>query len=475
MKAVEKGGTVAKATTWYLICDFILKGLSFITMPIFTRLMSVGEIGKYTSFASWVSLLSIVVTLNLIPSVILARFDFEDEYDEYVSTIAILGMASSAIFYLACLPFRSTISDFLGFDEYAFHLMFIYLIFCQVPGVLVAKYRAIMEYKKSVAISLTSAIIVTVVSIVCTVLFEDHLEGRLVGFCIPSTILNIIIFALFIFKKSSLKIKYCKYALAICLPLIVHNLAGNVMHTADRIMIERMDSAVSAGYYGVAYSCAMVANMLRNSINSAWEPFVYEQINQENTGAIKKGSYLLLLSFSFLCVGIILFAPEILLIVGGSAYLEAQYVVPPVVIAYMFSMVYSLYAGIEQYYKKQKFFAVVAIICASSNVALNFALIPQFGYVSAAYTTLFCLALECLLHYLNVRRMGLHHLYDTKFNVALLSFMLVFSFAALALYDYPILRYSVTALALIGAAIFAGLNKDRLKELTEKYRNEGKR
>ena len=35
----------AKAALWFTICSFLQKGISFITVPIFTRLMSTEEYG----------------------------------------------------------------------------------------------------------------------------------------------------------------------------------------------------------------------------------------------------------------------------------------------------------------------------------------------------------------------------------------------------------------------------------------------
>ena len=70
-----------KATIWYLVCEFVLKGISFITMPIFTRMMTSEEIGSFSILASWISILSVIVTLNLIQSVFLAKYDFADRYD----------------------------------------------------------------------------------------------------------------------------------------------------------------------------------------------------------------------------------------------------------------------------------------------------------------------------------------------------------------------------------------------------------
>lgn len=459
MKKKESTSSSAlKATIWYLICDFFLKGISFITMPIFTRILTPGEIGKYSVLTSWISIFSVVVTLNLVQSVFLAKFDYKEYYQEFVSTVTILGMLAAGLVYIVCISFRAEVASFLGIDLYAFDVMMMYLIFCQISSILIAKYRANFEYKKSIIVSISSAIIVTAVAIVCTFFSQDALKGRIYGTYISHILINIVLFTI-IYKRGAFKWEYCKYAMAICTPLIIHNLAGNVMHSSDRVMIGKLCSDEEAGLYGVAYTCAMFANILRNSMNTAWNPWVYEKINGNETDKIRKASYLYLVAFLVLCMGIIILAPEILYILGGSQYQQAKYVVPPVVTAYMFSMVYSLYAGIEQYYKKQKNFALISIICALLNVVLNFILIPRYGYIAAAYTTLASTALECFLHYVSVRKMKMHHIYNGKFNIVILSLMVALSSLSIAVYQNTAVRYLIVCAGMIAVLIIGILKR----------------
>ena len=55
----------AKASLWFLICGFLQKGISLITTPIFTRLLTTAEYGQYNVFHSWLGMAGIFVTLSL--------------------------------------------------------------------------------------------------------------------------------------------------------------------------------------------------------------------------------------------------------------------------------------------------------------------------------------------------------------------------------------------------------------------------
>lgn len=54
-----------KASLWFAICSIVQKGISVITMPIFTRLMSTEEFGQYNIFLTWYNIFLLIITLNV--------------------------------------------------------------------------------------------------------------------------------------------------------------------------------------------------------------------------------------------------------------------------------------------------------------------------------------------------------------------------------------------------------------------------
>ena len=78
----------AKAALWFTICSFLQKGISFITVPIFTRLMSTEEYGTYTVYLSWLQILTIMTSLYLFNGVYdNAMAKYEKQRDEYTSCL----------------------------------------------------------------------------------------------------------------------------------------------------------------------------------------------------------------------------------------------------------------------------------------------------------------------------------------------------------------------------------------------------
>ena len=77
--------TYGKASTCYFVGNIFNKGIAFLTIPIFTRILSTSDYGIVTTYNSWVSILSLVIGLA-IPMGIRASFiDYEQEKDAFLS------------------------------------------------------------------------------------------------------------------------------------------------------------------------------------------------------------------------------------------------------------------------------------------------------------------------------------------------------------------------------------------------------
>lgn len=55
----------AKLALWITICTLVQKGISVITVPIFTRMMDTVSYGKVSAYFSWLNVLSIIASFRL--------------------------------------------------------------------------------------------------------------------------------------------------------------------------------------------------------------------------------------------------------------------------------------------------------------------------------------------------------------------------------------------------------------------------
>lgn len=456
------GKKAVKAGLWYTVCTFILKAISFITTPVFTRMMSSADIGIYSTFATWVSILGSIITLDLFTSINLAHFSFNDEIDRYMSTIAIAGSVFTISIYLAFFPIHNQILTFLGISEGMYNIMFVYFLVYPAIQILHAKYRIYLQYKETIITSLVPMGISVILAVGAVLLFPNaRLEARIIGYYGSWILFSCVIYLYIIFKGKGFDLKYVKFALPISIPLIVHTLSNTVLSMSDRIMINRICGPLDTAYYTIAYSCALVLSVLWSAINQAWAPWCYEMMSKEDYVNISRKAKPIVSLFCIIVLLSILIAPELLLLMGGKEYASAVYVIPPVMLGYIAQMLYTLYVNIEYFHKKQKLIMTGTVIAAVINIILNAVFIPRYGYIAAAYTTLFGYILLLLIHFLFVKKIKMDRIYDIKFNIGIMIISCFTTLLATFLYSLFYLRW-LTILVIVIVISLPAIKNRRL-------------
>lgn len=89
-----KKSNLVKSSFWYTIGNFFIKGISFITIPIFVNITTQAEYGLINNFTSFVSIFSLFIGLSLNSSVNNASFDFKERIKPYLSSILFLSTLS---------------------------------------------------------------------------------------------------------------------------------------------------------------------------------------------------------------------------------------------------------------------------------------------------------------------------------------------------------------------------------------------
>ena len=126
---MNQGKIVIKSGIWYTISNFFLRGIAFLTTPIFTRLLSQKEFGTFSNYSSWLSILIIVVSLNLEATLISARFEFEKRLDSYIKSILTLSTLSVFVWCILINLFMKPISSLVGLIAVYINSMLVYLLF----------------------------------------------------------------------------------------------------------------------------------------------------------------------------------------------------------------------------------------------------------------------------------------------------------------------------------------------------------
>ncbi len=438
-----------KSGIWYTISNFLTKSVGFLVTPIFTRLLTHEEFGLYNNYASWLGILTIIVTLYLESTFISARFEFEKSFDEYIFSVLGLSTISALLWLLLVNCFKSQFSELMGLDNIYINCMLVYLIFLPAVHMFQARERYYFQYKMTVFISMLVTVGTAVVSVLFVLSFNDRLKGRILGSAAPTIIIGIVLYYVLFRRGKRINIDYWKYALPICIPYIPHLLSLTILNSVDRIMINRICGSADNALYSLAYTCGSIITILITSMNSAFAPWLGEKLHERKEHEIRDFANIYIFVFCVASIGIMLASPEVLMILGGKTYQAAVYVMPPITCGCVFQFMYTMFVNIEQFNKKTVGMAIASMTAALLNYILNAIYIPRFGYVAAAYTTLVGFLFLLLAHMFLVSRIGFGHVYNYKFVIVTAVTMIAVTAMVNWLYRVPIFRYSVVAFYLI--------------------------
>lgn len=440
-----------KVSVAYAVCSILQKCLSFLTLPLFTRLLTTEQYGQYTIYTSWSGILIIFLTLNLSAgSFQTAMIKYEDKRAEYISSIQGICILLSCIFLIIYLPFREIWNRIFELPTFLVLLMVSEIIFYTSTQLWMGRNRFEFKYKSVVAVTLLISILSPVLAFILVSCTEEKGYARIIGYALVNIFVGLYIFIQNIKKGRKLFNKeFWSYALRFNIPLIVYYLSQTVFNQSDRIMISHMSGVGDAAVYGVAYSLAMVLTFILNAINNSYVPWMYGKIKEGRGEENKPISIVLVMIIGLMILCVIWFAPEIILIMAGEQYEEAIYVVAPVAMSLLLLFYCQLFINVEFYYEEKKMLVYGSVGAAVLNIVLNYLLIPVFGFVVAGYTTLasyivFALS-NCITMRLMLKNRNLQdNMYDYKaLLVLLIAFMIVGSIGV-ALYNHIIIRIIVT-------------------------------
>ena len=121
-----------KSGVWYIFANFLTTASAFLTTPFFTRLMSQEQYGMYNNFTSWQSIFAILCTLNVGVSLISARYDYEDNLDQYIFSALGLSTTSVLICTIILNLFSNWSQNFFSLSMTYLNLMMAHVFFMRV-------------------------------------------------------------------------------------------------------------------------------------------------------------------------------------------------------------------------------------------------------------------------------------------------------------------------------------------------------
>lgn len=458
-KSIKAMSSGVKSSVVYTLSSLFSKGLAFITMPVFTRLMQPDDIGVVNLYNSWHAIIAVVASLALTSGGFsLAMKEFKDERDQYLSSSLALTSGIALLLGAVYCVAPNMWNRLLGMPSELMILLIVHLLLSPAYDFWLMRQRYEYKYKAAGAVSFLSAFAAAAVSIAAVVTAAENGMAQLGTVRLYANYAVLLSVALFFWVRTFLKGKtffstrFWKFSLILSVPLIGNSFASQVLSVSDRVMIDRMVGTGAVGIYSTLYTVSSISLLIWNAINASFVPYLFDNLDKpEKKNSINSIASKLLAAYSVLAFLMTAAAPEIVRILATEEYYEAIYIMPPIAAGVFLTSVTNLYSNILIYHKKTKYIMVSTMTAACVNVVLNYWGIRWFGYTAAAYTTLIAYVVHALIQ--GMMAIRIHKqitggvIYDTTVIFGLGVVTILLCLLCLPLYRYSLLRYCTIAFA----------------------------
>lgn len=398
------GNIYLKAGLWAMVAEVLVRSISFLSTPVFSRILPMDVYGEAQTFESWMTIWIPVLSLSLYSNIEVAQYRFKEQFKQYVSSVIFLIVSIYFIVFCAALLLRTQLANLLGFTT---STLLVAVIYCCTQSCFLCLLRAqriLLKYKSAALLSAVSTVPAILISVVCCLLSQNlsHTslyEVRVISFYLPLILVGAVSAGIFVLRnKTMIRMEYWTYALKISAPLVMYQVSLQVLTQSDRIMIKYMDGPAKAALYSLSTTVIYIVEVLNRALESAWIPWLYRQLDTKQYQQVKKAIFMILGGFAVLFVYLILLGPEIIFILGGKNYGEAIWLLGPMLASVTFQFFMLKLADIGKFYQKNNYIAIISIIVSFLNLGLNYVGIQMWGYQAAAYTTMFSYIVAVLIY-----------------------------------------------------------------------------
>jgi O-antigen/teichoic acid export membrane protein len=407
-----KGKQLAGQSSLYTVGEVLRSSLSFLLLPIYTRLLSVADYAILGVMSPLFSLLSITLALGMPAALLRFYFDYKGDpamLRRYLGTVTVFGIGCGLLGSVILTLLGPAIFGWLlpntPFNPYV--LITVWNAGISVVSVLVLQlFRARQQAQYFVTFSLVDFGLTTALIILLVVGLRLGALGSLWGQLLAAVVMAVP--ALWVLMRAGalgFSWRLLRPSLAFGLPLLPFLLGTWALNVSDRIVLDGLVSREALGLYTLGYQFGVLLNIIAMALNNAWQPFFYQNAAEGGNDAMI-GSFIIyqVALMVALALAVALLAPEVIRIMAAPAYWSAAAVVPWIAAGYVARYLYFFPVNSLLFKKQPGWIAALTILAAALNIGLNLLLVPRFGIMAAAINTLIAFVVLFALVYVAGQR-----------------------------------------------------------------------
>ena len=452
MSKEKESRSAVSAGIGYTIGNILIKGINFLSVPLFSRIMTPDELGVYSAFVAYDSILFVILSLAIHSSVKNAKYTFSGEVDEYTSSVSLILWMNMAIGLIVATLFSGPLSSLLGLPVVCLYLLVFMSFGSSVLNLYNCRISLDYNYKGYLFAAFANTVGNLLVSLVLIhTIFQNQKDlGRIIGVSVTMLLLALVLLGtLYHRAKPKFERRFWKYAVRYSLPLVPHGLSQVLLGQFDRIMIRSMVSDAAAGIYSVVANISLILTIIIDSVSTAWTTWFYEAYAEKKIAEIQKRAVQLTIFFAILAIGLMALSPELVWILGGTQYESGKYVAIPLILSAFAVFIYNVVVPVEYFHEKTMYIMIGTAAAGVVDIVLNYIFIMKYGFIAAAYTTLVAYICYAVLHFFIARKLSGISILPFKVVCFIVVLLLCMAALNLVFISSVIIRYFACAVVVI--------------------------
>ena len=244
-KWIEKGLNIyrgmsvqVRASMAFMVVNFMQKGISFLTAPIFTRLLTTEEYGVITIYSSWADVIGIFAMFGLYNNVYCRGIlEFKEDKKNFTFSLLTLANLITLIVFGVVWTVNTYVLHFLNIPNILIFFMFFTFLLEPAFEFWKTDQRFAYKYKLLCLFMILVMVFSPTISMAGIFLFPGNkVVARIIGAQVMTLTLSAGCYLLEVYRGGGRpKLSYWKYAVLYNLPLIPYFLSSYVLSSSDRL------------------------------------------------------------------------------------------------------------------------------------------------------------------------------------------------------------------------------------------------
>ena len=373
----------------FSIGSFANKLMGYVLLPFYTSVLTTSEYGIYDIIVTTVTLLFPIFTLLISESTV--RFAL----DQASSKPKVFSL-SLAVSTLGCVSLTLLSPLLLLSGTYRPYYLFfvVYFIVYTYYTLLTQFVKGIEETKKLAASGIIATAVTLLLNILLMVVFPLGLTGYFIAAISGSIAASLFLIIRCRLWRYLIKIEAAdkpllKQMLRYSIPIMPNALSWWISTSSDKYIITYVVGSAEMGLYSVAYKIPSLMTVFTSIFFSAWQISSVEDFGSEKSRRLYNRTYRYFFALLSIISALVIFSSRIVakLLFSGEFYAAWKYV-PLLIMAYYFHDLAAYIGSLYTASKKTKMLFISTVVGALTNIVLNIIIIPKFGGLGGAFTTL---------------------------------------------------------------------------------------